>query len=93
MASRAGDVMTSTVVSLRACEPVSRTDLLGVYDRPDSQIRDEIMTQLIGSKFLLDSRAFIVTVTAGVVTLRGPVDREPVALSYPARQERRPRRV
>ncbi len=60
---------------------VSRTDLLGVYDRPDSQIRNEIMTQLIDNEFLLDSRAFTVTVTAGVVSLRGPVDREPVGLS------------
>ncbi len=60
---------------------VSRIDLLGVYDRPDSQIRDEIVTQLIENEFLLDSRAFTVTVTAGVVTLRGPVDREPVAHS------------
>jgi osmotically-inducible protein OsmY len=54
---------------------VSRRDLPGVYDRPDSQIRNEIMTQLIDNEFLLDSRAFTVTVTAGVLTLRGPVDR------------------
>jgi CBS domain-containing protein len=60
---------------------VSRTDLLGVYDRPDSQIRDEIMTQVIGDEFLLDNRAFTVTVDAGVVTLRGPVDSERVGLS------------
>lgn len=60
---------------------VSRIDLLGVYDRADSQIRNEIVTQLIDNEFLLDSRAFTVTVTAGVVTLRGPVDREPVAHS------------
>jgi CBS domain-containing protein len=60
---------------------VSRIDLLGVYDRADSQIRNEIVTQLIDNEFLLDSRAFTVTVTAGVVTLGGPVDREPVALS------------
>ena len=60
---------------------VSRIDLLGVYDRPDSQIRDEIVTQLIENEFLLDSSAFTVMVTAGVVTLRGPVDREPVAHS------------
>jgi CBS domain-containing protein len=60
---------------------VSRKDLLGVYDRPDSEIRNEIMIQLIDAEFLLDSRAFAVTVTAGVVTLRGPLDREPVAVS------------
>jgi CBS domain-containing protein len=60
---------------------VSRVDLLGVYDRPDSEIRDEIMTQVIGDGFLLDTRAFTVTVDAGVVTVRGQVDSEPVGLS------------
>lgn len=60
---------------------VSRTDLLGVYDRPDSQIRNEIMSQLIDNEFLLDSRAFTVTVTLGVATVCGPIDRQPVALS------------
>jgi CBS domain-containing protein len=60
---------------------VSRSDLLGVYDRPDWEIRDEIMTRVIGEEFLLDGRAFTVTVADGVVTLRGPVDSEPVALS------------
>jgi CBS domain-containing protein len=60
---------------------VSRTDLLGVYDRPDSEIRDEIVTQVIGDQFLLDGRAFTVTVEAGVVTLRGRVESELVGLS------------
>lgn len=60
---------------------VSRVDLLGVYDRPDSEIRTEIIKQVIETGFLLDSLAFKVTVTAGVVTLAGTVDREPVAVS------------
>jgi CBS domain-containing protein len=60
---------------------VSRTDLLGVYDRPDPEIRDEIMKQVIGEEFLLDGEAFTVTVTGGVVTLRGPVDNEAVGVS------------
>jgi CBS domain-containing protein len=60
---------------------VSRTDVLGVYDRPDAEIRDEIMMQVIGEQFLLDRRAFTVTVTGGVVTLRGPVDSEDVGVS------------
>ena len=60
---------------------VSRVDLLGVYDRPDSEIRTEILKQVIETGFLLDSLAFKVTVRAGVVTLAGSVDREPVALS------------
>jgi len=60
---------------------VSRTDLLGVYDRPDSDIRREILDQVIHSQFVLDSLAFTVTVVAGIVTLSGQVEREPVALS------------
>jgi CBS domain-containing protein len=60
---------------------VSRSDLLGVYDRPDSEIRNEIVTQVIGDQFLLDSRAFTVTVDGGIVTLGGQVDSEPVGLS------------
>jgi CBS domain-containing protein len=60
---------------------VSRVDLLGVYDRPDSEIRTEILKHVIETGFLLDSLAFKVSVTAGVVTVAGPVDREPVALS------------
>jgi CBS domain-containing protein len=60
---------------------VSRVDLLGVYDRLDSEIRIEILKRVIETGFLLDSAAFTVTVTAGVVTLAGLVDREPVGLS------------
>jgi CBS domain-containing protein len=60
---------------------VSRVDLLGVYDRPDSEIRSDIVKQVIETEFCLDSLAFRVTVVAGVVTLAGPVDREPVARS------------
>jgi len=60
---------------------VSRTDILGVYDRPDDDIRREIEEQVITSAFALDSLAFSVTVTDGVVTLAGQIEREPVALS------------
>ena len=47
---------------------ISRTDLLAVYDRPDSEIRQEI-EGLIGQEFLLSQ--FAVTVEDGVVTLAG----------------------
>jgi CBS domain-containing protein len=60
---------------------VSRVDLLGVYDRPDAEIGREILEQVIEAEFVLDRLAFEVTVTAGVVTLSGPVHSEPVALS------------
>ena len=49
---------------------ISRTDLLAVYDRPDSEIRAEI-EGLILHEFLEDRRQFVVTVKDGVVTLAG----------------------
>ena len=49
---------------------ISRTDLLAVYDRPDSEIRDEV-EGLIRHEFLEDRRQFVVTVKDGVVTVAG----------------------
>ena len=49
---------------------ISRTDLLAVYDRPDSEIRAEI-EGLILHEFLEDPRQFAVQVQDGVVTLAG----------------------
>jgi CBS-domain-containing membrane protein len=63
---------------------VSRTDLLGVYDRPDGDIRGEILKQVIGEAFVLDPLAFEVGVTDGLVTLAGPVEDEQVAASLVA---------
>jgi CBS-domain-containing membrane protein len=60
---------------------VSRTDLLGVYDRPDAEIWDEVTEQVIRSEFCLDPGEFAVTVSAGLVTLTGQVARRAVALS------------
>ena len=53
---------------------VSRADVLGAYDRPDEQIRDEILTKVIEGKFFLDSSAFEVKVTAGVVMIAGQLE-------------------
>jgi CBS domain-containing protein len=50
---------------------VSRVDLLGVYDRPDEEIRDEIVSRVIADAFCLDPFAFEVTVASGVVTIAG----------------------
>jgi signal-transduction protein with cAMP-binding, CBS, and nucleotidyltransferase domain len=49
---------------------ISRADVLSVFDRTDSEIRDEI-GELIRSDFLVDPHAFDVTVKDGVVTLAG----------------------
>jgi CBS-domain-containing membrane protein len=50
---------------------VSRADVLAVFDRPDEDIRAEIIDNVILHEFLEDPRQFAVTVRAGVVTLEG----------------------
>jgi len=60
---------------------VSRADLLGVYERPDADIRAEIINEIIESEFVLERLAFTVTVESGVVRLSGPVASEAVALN------------
>jgi len=50
---------------------VSRTDVLAVYDRPDDEIRQEIIDNVIVLGFLRDPDQFTVEVQAGVVTLTG----------------------
>ncbi len=60
---------------------VSRVDLLGVYDRPDSEIEAEIRKHVIADEFVLDAQAFNVTVGSGVVTISGSVDNQAVAIS------------
>lgn len=50
---------------------VSRTDLLGIYDRPDSQICTEITERILAGDFVLDPREFVVTAASGVVTIAG----------------------
>jgi len=53
---------------------ISRTDVLAVYDRPDSGIRQEIIDNVIVDGFLQDPDQFTVDVQAGVVTLEGSPD-------------------
>jgi len=60
---------------------VSRVDLLGVYDRPDSEIEAEIRKRVIVDEFVFDGLAFNVVVLSGVVTISGSVDHRAVALS------------
>jgi len=50
---------------------VSRSDLLSVFDRPDEDIRTDIVNTMLLHEFLVDPRQFRVTVEAGVVTLEG----------------------
>jgi hypothetical protein len=60
---------------------VSRADLLSVYERPDTEIWDEVVKGVLIGEFGLDELMFAVTVTSGIVTLTGPVDKRGVALS------------
>ena len=53
---------------------ISRADVLAVYDRPDSDIRQEIIDNVIVQGFLQDPDQFTVDVLAGVVTLEGSPD-------------------
>jgi len=53
---------------------ISRTDVLAVYDRPDSDIRQEIIDNVIVQGFDQDPDQFTVDVQAGVVTLEGSSD-------------------
>jgi CBS domain-containing protein len=60
---------------------VSRADLLSVYERPDAEIRDEVIKGVLTGEFGLEELLFDVTVNSGVVTLTGPVATHAVAVS------------
>jgi CBS-domain-containing membrane protein len=60
---------------------VSRVDLLGVYDRPDEDIRAEVDERVLAGDFVFDPREFAVTVDNGIVTISGRVARHDVAIS------------
>lgn len=60
---------------------VSRVDLLGVYDRPDEDIRAEINERVLAGDFVFDPREFGVAVDNGIVTIAGRVARHDVAMS------------
>jgi CBS-domain-containing membrane protein len=53
---------------------VSRIDVLSVFTKPDAQIRDDVLRQVIAGNFALDPAAFEVRVNWGVVTITGRVD-------------------
>jgi CBS domain-containing protein len=50
---------------------VSRADVLSVYNRPDSDIRREIIDNVILGTLLCDPSRFTVTVKDGIVTIEG----------------------
>lgn len=50
---------------------VSRSDVLSVYSRPDSDIRHEILEGVLLGTLLVDPARFTVTVQDGLVTIEG----------------------
>jgi CBS domain-containing protein len=58
---------------------VSRVDVLSVFARPDEEIRDEVVREIIAGQFALDPSAFDVAVTSGIVTVTGQVGSQAVA--------------
>jgi CBS domain-containing protein len=64
---------------------VSRSDLLSVYERPDSEVRNEVVCEILAGEFELNPAEFEVTVASGVVTLAGPIARLQTALELLAR--------
>jgi CBS-domain-containing membrane protein len=58
---------------------VSWVDVLSVFDRPDSEIRDEVIKNIILGDFALDPHTIDVTVRSGVVTIAGQVESRAVA--------------
>jgi len=58
---------------------VSRVDVLSVFDRPDDEIRDEVVREIIVADFALDPTPFEVTVNCGIVTITGQVASRAIA--------------
>jgi CBS domain-containing protein len=58
---------------------ISRIDVLSVFGRTDSEIRKEIVRQVIVGSFALDPNAFDVAVVSGIVTVTGEAENWAVA--------------
>jgi CBS domain-containing protein len=56
---------------------VSRVDLLNVFDRPDDEIRDEVIKNVVLGEFAVDRDTIDVTVSSGVVTTAGRLKAAP----------------
>lgn len=59
---------------------VTRADLLAVYERPDEDIRQEILHDIIQRTLGLPPERFEVTCVGGTVTIRGGLERRSAAL-------------
>jgi CBS-domain-containing membrane protein len=59
---------------------VTRSDLLAVYERPDEEIRCEILYDIIERTLGMSPERFEVTAVGGTVTIRGRLERRSDAL-------------
>jgi CBS domain-containing protein len=59
---------------------ISRADVLSVFERPDDEIRDEVVKAIIVAEFGLDPELLAVSVRSGIVTVTGSVERRADAL-------------
>jgi CBS domain-containing protein len=50
---------------------ISRADVLAAFDRPDEDVRTDIVEGILRHEYLIDLRQFRVTVKSGVVTMEG----------------------
>lgn len=64
---------------------VTRSDVLSVFERPDTDIRDHVVKVILDEEFGLDPDNFKVTIRSGVVTMRGKIDQRDTALRLLAR--------
>ncbi|OKH98132.1 hypothetical protein A6A06_28345 [Streptomyces sp. CB02923] len=72
----------------RLCGLVTRSDLLKVFLRPDEEIREELITEVLVRTLGLEPGTLGVSVRAGVVTLSGRLERSsevPMALRMAGR--------
>jgi CBS domain-containing protein len=61
-------------VSDRLVGMVTRSDLLAVYERPDEDVRREILYDIIRDTLGMDPERFTVSVVSGTVMIRGEVE-------------------
>jgi CBS domain-containing protein len=59
---------------------VTRSDLLAVYERPDEDIRREILYDIVRDTLTMDPERFSVSVVGGTVTIGGELERRSAAL-------------
>jgi CBS domain-containing protein len=58
---------------------VSRSDLMRVFLRPDKEIREQVLDEVLRGIMRLSGQEVQVQVTSGVITLRGEVERHSTA--------------